>query len=315
MLRYRSTRALVSLGLTLSLAATALAGPAMILGAQASAIHTATAIPGSVTPGANVAFDVHFQNTSPSNLAQLFLNAVTPEGATLIGVEFSTRPGCDTTSGDLHCTFGALNALDEINLRVVYRTPREEGTFTVPFLFSTTGVAPDKGKNSHGDDYPTPGSATLDDSQDFGGAYTSDSGQVVTDSQELHARRNPQFTLVNAPEDAIAVTVGEVGGATFACPTEAGGTCFGQWSVIAVNGGFDYGSLGQAFSVVLGYKGNIGNASFVHVLDDGTVETITETCTSDPPPFGEIPCKIITTSGGSSFVTLWLTENGRLSGY
>ncbi|MEX1072287.1 MAG: hypothetical protein WED86_01185 [Chloroflexota bacterium] len=310
MFRNRSTRTLASLLLTVSLALTALAGPAVILGAQPSADHTATAVPGAVTPGANVAFDVHFKNTSPSNLAQFFLNAVTPDGATLVEVESASRPECDWSSGDLHCTFGAVNSGAEVDLRVVYTTPSTKGTFTVPFKFSTTGVAPDKGKNSHGDDYPTPGAATLDDSRDFAGAYTSDGGQVVTDSQDLHRTRNPQFTLVIAPANAIAVTVGE---AAFACPAEAG-TCFGQWSVISVDSGTVYPG---GFKVVLGYKGNIGNAKFVHVLDDGTVQLIEDECSADPPPIAETDpgCFIITNAGGESFVTLWISQNGRVSGY
>jgi hypothetical protein len=314
MFRNRSTRALASLLLAVSLALSALAGPAMILAAQPTADHTATAVPGAVTPGAKVAFDIHFKNTSPSNLAQFFLNADTPDGATLVEVESSTRPGCDTSSGDLHCTFGAVNSQAVVDLRVVYTTPSAKGTFTVPFKFSTTGVAPDKGKNSHGDDYPTSGSATLDDSKDFAGAYTSSTGQVVSDSQDLHRTRNPQFTKVTAPEGAIGVTVGEAPGSAFICPPSAG-TCFGQWSLISVNDSFNYGSLGQAFSVQLGYKGNIGNANFVHVHNDGTIDLITNTCPSSPPPFTSVPCKIITTSGGDSFVTLWVKQNGRASGY
>lgn len=314
MFRNRSTRAFASLLLTTSLALTAMAGPAMILGAQPSADHTATAVPGAVTPGANVAFDVHFKNTGPSNLAQFFLNAATPAGATLVGVESSSRPGCDTSSGDLQCTFGAVNSGAEVDLRVVYTTPSTKGTFTVPFKFSTTGVAPDKGKNSHGDDYPTPGSATLDDSNDFAGAYVSATGQIISDNQDLHRTRNPQFTKVTAPGGAIGVTVGEAAGGAFACPPSAG-TCFGQWSLISVNDSFNYGTLGQAFSVQLGYKGNIGNANFVHVHDDGSIDLITNTCPSSPPPFASVPCKIITTSGGDSFVTLWVKQNGRASGY
>lgn len=318
MFRHRSTRALASLGVILSLALTVMAGPATILARQPTADNTATAVPGAVTPGANVAFDVHFKNTSSSNLAQLFLDAVTPDGATLVGVESSNRAGCDASSGDLHCTFGALNAGAEINLRVVYTTPDSPGTFTVVFNFSTTGVAPDKGKNSHGDDYPTPGTVILDDRSDFAGAYTSVAGQIVSDSQALHANRNPQFTQVTAPAGAIGVTVGE---ATFPCPAFVG-SCFGQWSVISVNDGEPYEA---GFSVLIGYKGNIGNANFVHLFDDydaltnpGAYELILnpeDTCSDSSPESTELPCMILSSSGGNSYATLWFTQNGRTSGY
>jgi hypothetical protein len=315
MFRNRSTRALASLGLTLSLAITAMAGPAAILGAQASADHTATAIPGAVTPGENVAFDVHFKNTSSSNLSELFLNArtsdATPAGGALVEVESTSRPGsCDATGVDLNCTFGAVNAGAEVNVRVVYTTPAVQGTFTVPFLFSTTGVAPDKGKHSHGDDYPTSGSVSLDASLNYGGAYTSDDDLVVTDNQTLSKRQNPQYTQVTAPEGAIAVTVGE---ATFLCPPTIG-TCFGQWSVISVNGGADYSPDG--FSVVMGYQGNIGNAKFVHVTDLGVIVELDE-CSANPAPVTERDpgCYFIDASGSNTIVTLWLSQNGRTSGY
>lgn len=313
MFRNRSTRALASMGLSLSMAITVMAGPATTLAAQASAEHSAVAVPGAVTPGSNVAFDVHFKNTDNSNLSQFFLNAVTPAGATFVGVESSSRGGCGNTAGNLSCTFGALNSGAQINLRVVYTTTSSPGTFTVPFNFSTTGVAPDKGHNSHGDDYPTPGIVPLDATLNFGGAYTSAAVQVVTDNQTLSKRQNPQFTKVFAPAGLIGVTVGEAAGNAFACPSQAG-SCFGQWSLIAVNSGVQYGG---GFKVVLGYNGNIGNAKFVHVLDNGTVQLITAQCSSATPAVSEMNpgCFIIGSSGGDSFVTLWLIQNGRLSGY
>jgi hypothetical protein len=124
---------------------------------------------------------------------------------------------------------------------------------------------------------------------------------------------------VNAPEDAIGVSVGEQ---TFPCPAFIG-TCFGQWSVIYVNDGAPYPN---GFSVVIGYKGNIGNASFVHLFDDYNavtnptayelIEYPADVCVNNPPqPGDDLPCMVLSESGGDSFVTLWLTENGRLSGY
>jgi len=313
-------RALASLGITFILALTAMAGPATILARRAASENTATAIPGpvppatvsAVTPGANVAFDVHFKNISSSNLSQFFLNAITPntaDGAALVGIENPSRAGCDTSSGDLHCTFGALAAGAEINLRVVYTTPDLTGNWTVPFNFSTTGVAPDGGKNSHGDDYLTPGTVNLDASLNFGGAYTSADDLVVTDTQTLSKRQNPQYTQVNAPEAGIGVTVGEK---TFDCPASIG-TCFGQWSVIAVNGGAEYPG---GFSVVLGYYGNIGNAKFVHITDGGDVVKLDE-CSTNPAPLAERDpgCYFVDASGSNTLVTIWLIENGRLSGY
>jgi hypothetical protein len=319
MFRNRSTRALASLGLTFILALTAMAGPAVILGAKATVITSAIAVPGSVSPGANVAFDISFMlaPTETSTLSQLYLRAETPNGATLLGLEPDSlsQGTCNITDALLTCSFGAVSPGVEVILRAVYKTSGTAGTMAVAFNFNTTGVAKDKGGNSHGDAYQAlPGTVDLNGSGNFAGAYIRDGSSALTvfDNQTLHSTRNPQSTLVNAPEDAIGVTVGE---ATFACPASIG-TCFGQWSVISVNGGAPYPN---GFSVVLGYKGNIGNASFVHTDDLGNIiETIvypTDLCSDSSPVPAELPCMIPSSSGGNSFVTLWLTQNGRLSGY
>lgn len=315
-LHRRIFRILAALGIFASLLLGTLVGPALILGAQPQAIYSATAIPATVSPGANVAFDVYFKNDSSSNLAQFFLKAVTPSGATLVGVESQTQGTCDAnatldaTAGDLSCTLGALNAGTDLQLRVVYTTPTTGSAMSVDFLFSTTGVAPDRKKQSHGDDYHDLGTVTLDSSKDFAGAYTSASGQLVSDSQALHSTRNPQFTAVNSPSGAIAVFVSESNEVD--CPSGYS-SCFGQWSHITV----DYGAtIAGGFSVLLGYKGNIGNANFIHVLDDGSLEPITDTCSSKTAPaLAELPCKWVETAGGNTYATLWLTENGRIKAY
>ncbi len=313
-LHHRVSRILAAIGISSSLLLGTLAGPLAVFGARASAIYSATAIPAAVTPGANVAFDVRFEldPTETSKLSQFYLAAITPPGATLLAVEApGPSQGACTVGVNLSCSFGAVAPGDVVTLRVVYTTPTSGSSMTVNFDFTTTGVAADRKGNSHGDAYRAPGVVTLDSSKDFAGAYTSSGGQAISDSQVLHRTRNPQYTQVNAPAGAIAVTVGE-GGAE-ACPSVAS-SCFGQWARISVNFGATYG---DGFSVILGYKGNIGNANFIHVFDDGvTYEEITDTCSSPTGPAStELPCKWIETSGGDTFVTLWLTQNGRVKAY
>jgi len=325
MFRNRSARVLASLLVSLSFAITALAGPAMILGAQASAIHTATAVPASVSPGGKVAFDLYFKlaDTETSTLSQLNLAATTPAGAALLGLEpGSPSQGSCTTAVNLSCTFGAVAPGVEVTLRVVYRAPTSGLSLTIPFKFNTTGVAPDKGKNSHGDSYDTPGVVDLNGSGDFAGRYIQVGDSLtVSDNLALHKTRNPQSTLVNAPAGAIGVTVGEQAGNTAVCPAVAG-TCFGQWSVISVNDGTPYSA---GFSVVIGYKGNIGNASFVHLFDGydpvtnptayELIKYPDDICSDASPDAAELPCMILSSVNGDSFATLWLNQNGRLSGY
>lgn len=323
MFRNRSTHALATLALTLALTITAMAGPAVILGGKALAEVKAPPLPAKVSPGAKVAFDVSFKNMSKSNLSQLFLKSTTadatPAGGSFVEIESSSQGSCDSTDGNVDCTLGAVAAGATATVRVVYITPDVKGTFSVPFLFSAPGIAGDPGGNSHGDDYPVDAKVVMDDGKDFAGAYAF-GGQIITDIQALHATRNPQFTQVTAPADAIGVGV-SVGEATFSCPLSLG-TCFGQWSVISVGGGAPYP---YGFSVLMGYKGNIGNANFVHLFDGYNATTnptayelITyaeDQCPSSSPSVLDIPCMIPSSSGGNSFVTLWLNQNGRLSGY
>ena len=323
-LRHRPIRTLTIIAIT-GLLLSSLITP--VLGKLANVTVTATAVPGSVTPGKNVAIDVEFLNSpSTSNISQLFLTAATPFGWTLVGVELQTQgTPCTAPAGGalISCTFGAVNAGANVTLRVVYTTPSNvTGAVSLNwFLFNTTGVAGDKGGNSHGDTYSTSGSMTLDNSSDFGGAYTSLGGQVVSDNLVLKNNSNPQSTSVNSPAGLIGVTVGEKAGTAFVCPPIASSSCFGQWSVISVNSGAPYPN---GFSVVLGYKGNIGNASFVHLFDSpdpvtgATYETITDPgdiCSSATPSAAEIPCLILSSSGGNSFVTLWLNQNGQVRAY
>lgn len=316
----RSPRSFTAVWLALALALAAMAGPSAILGAQAEADFSATPLPGpippgttaSVSPGAAVAYDLFFDNIDTSNISQLFLNAVTPTGGTLLGVETTNRPGaCTTTNNTLSCSFGSIApSAAPIMMRVVYDTPASTGNFDIDFLFSTTGVAADKGKNSHGDDYKASTHVTLVASDHFAGGYSLNTDQV-SDLQTL-SKQNPQWTAVNPPASNIPVVVAERAGSLFACPGASAASCFGQWSYIAVNAGATYPG---GFSVQLGIDANKPNANFVHLFDDGTFELITAPCSDSSPDATELPCKIVTTEGGDTFATLWLKVNGNIKGY
>lgn len=322
----RTIRTSIILAITTGLLLSSLISPA--LGKLANVTVTATAVPGSVTPGANVAIDVRFFNSpSTSNISQLFLNAAAPpDGWIFLGVESQSQGDpCVESTATFSCSLGAVPAGTTATVRAVYTTPSTaSGTVSLNwFLFNTTGVAGDRKGNSHGDNYPTTGNVTLDPDSDFAGAYTSTDSQIVADNPVLHVRRNPQSTSVTSPDPLIGVMVGELPGNAAICPAAAS-TCFGQWSFISVNGGFDYGAVGQSFTVVLAYKGNIGNASFVHLFDDYSAANPTayeliqypeDVCSDASPDFSELPCMILGSSGGDSFATLFLKENGQVRAY
>ncbi|MGH2456548.1 MAG: hypothetical protein ACRDHD_09880, partial [Candidatus Limnocylindria bacterium] len=130
-------------------------------------------------------------------------------------------------------------------------------------------------------------------------------------------RRNPQYTAVVTPAGNIGASVGEEGDAICVI---AGVTCFGQFSVLYVDGGATYS---DGIKVEIGYKGNHPNANFVHFFDEGVLvdglsyELIDgdDVCSDDTPLAAELPCKIVTTSQGNTFATLFLTQNGKTGGY
>src|SRR5687768_17499696 len=118
MIRNRSTRVLATIGVTVSLALTALVGPALVLAATPDATATATAVLAEVSPSTDaqasyIGFDIFFalDPDETSNLAQLYLLAATPgNGWDLWSVDGASRPGCDATRTNLFCSFGAIDA-------------------------------------------------------------------------------------------------------------------------------------------------------------------------------------------------------------
>jgi hypothetical protein len=321
MIRNRSTRVFATLGVTLSLALGAMVGPAMVFGAQAQADFTATPVlnpvsPSSATSDSYVAYDISF-NLKPeetSNLAQLFMKATTPTGWDLAVVQNESRSGtCDASGADLACTFGAVSPGDDaITLRVVYKVGTTTGNVNIDFLASTTGVSNDKKKRSHGDDYIAAASVLVENNDHLAASYVLTAGAVIADLQTL-SKRNPQSTKVTAPAAGIVVSVGEEGDIS-ACFGAGIASCFGEASVLSVGDGADYTSVG-GFPVEIRYNVNKPNANFIHFFDDGvTYELITEACNSTTAPTN-LPCKIVTTSQGSTTAILWLTENGRAIGW
>ena len=330
MIRTRSARTLATLAVTVSLALTAIAGP--VLGAQAAVVFTSTAVMDAVSPEGYIAYDVSFDLApgETSNLSQLFMNAKTPTGWDLIGIEAGSesRPGtCNTTGADLTCTFGAMAPADPaITLRVVYKVGTSQGDFAVEFKVNTTGVSADKKKNSHGDDYLASDPITVTTS---GGNYAGSYVQTldpVADNQSVN-RNNPQATKVTPPEVNIPVSVGEDNDIS-ACQAVHGNSCFGQASIINVNDGEFYGDPGEdGIKVLISYNANKPGIQFIHFFDtpkldgDGNptilFEEIGNDCTFDQGETtpNNMPCKSVVTANGKTFATVYLLENGKTFGH
>ncbi len=321
MIRNRSTRVLATLGVSISLALTALAGPVTVLAAQAEADFTATPVLSTVSPSiaggqaSYIGYVLSFAlaEGETSNLPQLFLRATTPDGWDLWTVDNPSRPGCDATGDHLFCSFGALDADDgAITLTVVYKVGTSTGDVTVPFEFNTTGVANDKPGKSHGDAY-TPEVAplvTVENNANFGASYPQAVGDVISDATNL-GRNNPQYTKVHSPGEDIVVTVGENNGLT-ECQALFGSACFGQASEIHVGSG----AVFTQFLVELGVNANKPNSQWVHFFDPGvTVNGLAYEELGSCSAIPVAPCASVMTSGGKTFVSVYITRNGKIFGH
>ena len=307
----RIRRAAVSSGVLLLLIGGLLAGP--VLAKPPAFAGSATAVPGTVSPGGTVRYNVSFTNTSPSNLSQLFLNAATPNGASLEAIVAGPSQGtCDDGGVNLSCTFGALNAGASVTFSVVYTTTGSGSSMTVPFVFSSTGsTGSDKGKNSHGDDFIVAGRVTLNGSDDFSGMYLFDPDELTVADNQNVGRQNPQSTKATSNQAGVPLTVGEVGAGSFDCPGISTASCFGQWSVVNLNDG---AIVAGGFEVVIGYDkvpGNADTVRFVHLVGSGST-FITQMCG------GTITVNCIASIdqvASDVFYTLIVDNNGPMRGF
>ena len=335
MFRNRSMRALASLGITFSLTVTALAASVSAAPPPPKPTPTVAAVPTEISPGNAGAFDVSFKNAGSSNYSQFFLDADTPAGLTFQGlVDGPTLisptnvrtdlpdSSCVNNAGDLDCAFGPLNAGYTIYVRPLYDTELDaSGTYLVNFIFTSTGTPSDKNGRSHGDDFAKAGSITINADDDFDGGYFLGATDIATNP--ALSRRNQQSTSIPAfaAFNGGPLTAEEVALSTFACPAQVaadGGSCFTLWSIIDVDEATPYTG---GFEVVIGLdstlaSGQVNAIKFVHVKDDGSVELVKNLCndTSGAAPTN-MPCRYFTADGGDTLAHIWLTGNGRLSGY
>lgn len=335
MFRNRSTRALASLGITLSLTISALAGSVSAAPPGPKPTPTVKPVPAEIAPGNAGAFDVKFKNAGSSNYSQFFLDADTPLGLTFQGLVAEPTlisptgvptalpaSSCVNTAGDLDCAFGPLNAGYTIYVRPLYDTNDDaSGSYPVTFIFTSTGTASDGPGRSHGDDFKNTGSISINTDDDFDGGYFLGATGIATNPGLT--RRNQQSTSIPAfaAFNGGPLTAEEVALSTFGCPSQVaadGGNCFTLWSIIDVDEATPYAG---GFEVIIGLdstlaSGQVNAVKFVHVKDDGSVELVKNLCndTSGAAPTN-MPCRYFVPDGGDTLAHIWLQGNGRLSGY
>jgi len=288
---------------------------------------TATAVPGTVSAGALVRYDVAVTNVSNSNYSSFFVDAVTPDktsGGQLVAVlvnatvtPTTTAPkSCDiTSSGDLHCAFGPLNGSGSTaSFSVLYRVPSNAtGSWTVTFAASSNGFSNSDPGNSHGDAVNVPGTVSIG-SGNNAGSYIFGDDTVVQNNQNLSKKNNPQsakLDFTDSTESNFGATVSEA--ATTSCPTGIT-TCYGDLVIMSVKGGQ---AIGGGFLATIGYFSVPGSATgrFIHWDTSdltGTYDLIDTSCADAAP--GEACIDGTFKTGGNTFYVIRLFDNGPMRG-
>ena len=322
MIRTRSARTLATISLTASFVLAAMAGPALVSAAPAplqigygpgfDTTLTTGRVQPKAAPGFNAAFDIWARNTGPSNISKLFLTGITTgtfKEVTLVntGTTGSCAAGPGTNDVELQCSWtSGVPRGATIQIRVVFTTPSSGQSMPVDFEWSTSGFVSGK-NNSHGDAFQQLDSVPLDGNINvYNGGYLATGDSVIVATSAALNRNNPQSTKITAPETGIPVSAAEDNDIS-QCTALFGNNCFGQAIVLNVNNGKVYA---DGFRVDVVYNRKKADAQFVHFFDNGGSENL-GTCAATPVA----PCAMVTTQGQTTFVTLFLTENGKTFGH
>lgn len=293
-----------------------------------------TAIPGAVTAGKNVAFDLKIMNGGRSNISSLLmstdLGADNPLAVPLAvwDVSWSGQPaGSATPCGTapyataLSCDFGALVAQASVSLKVAFKTPSTGTSWAFNFLLTGNGNTPsDTGGTSHGDTKPGPASVTLTSitsNPDSASGFVLDVDTFST--LENLTKQNPQSASVTTRDNLQPATIQEsnsYGNAGTTCSTA---NCIGQWVTITAPNPGDSLISGSLLIYGKGIPGAIGPSDIVlrHLDgsgDDGVIgDEPGERCASAADS-ASAPCIFVTEVGQNFRIDFWLTHNGSLRG-
>jgi hypothetical protein len=220
----------------------------------------------------------------------------------------------------LKCDFGALNSGAHVTIVVAYRTPGTGMSFSEKFEANTTGVSlNDKHHTSHGDTLDFFGTTGLTSDKNQGGGFDGDAS-LVQDDGSL-GKGNVQSTQVTPPVRGVIATVEDgLADGSFTCLPACNLTPFGEWSRVTVgNGGSftDSGGNTLLFPVSLLVYGKsvpsgvtASSIQLIHVLDDGTVDILSQPCGATPT----LNCLTVTKVGANYKITGWVNQNGGFKG-
>lgn len=285
-----------------------------------------TPTPSAVGVGKDAGFIVVVKNNGPSQINALSVTVTptdTPSAPWSYRGPLVYNVGGPATCGStvpLTCQLGTFVAGQTVTFTVAYPVPlSQNGNFDLKVAIKAgTGDTPSDGpKNtSRGDAYDESGFATVRGG-DFDGGF-----QVGGDSYQTNpalGNRNIQSTALSGAPEGVPVMI-EDGIATLAaCDSVTDDVAcaglFGEWSRLNVNNGNGGANFATPFKVTLMVRGGPGgnaDVQFVHVLDDGSIDVVDETCifagTNPVPTNAE--CLVATKVGSNWKIDVWLLRNG-----
>lgn len=317
-MHHRIPRLVGALGLAITLTCGTLAGSALAAPAPLD-LSGQNLSPAFVSNGALAAFTVTATNKGPSNISQLYLTG--PADAPVYGVEaFATvnlvdvpLSGVCTTSGQLLCSFGAVNALDSVTVTVAVTAPSKGTSWTADFEWSTTGYVSGK-NNSHGDAFPYTFPVTLSSDKDHAGTYVWDASQTQVQDTGI-GHNNTQSTKVKVNVTRIPLSVQDGSAITcvgydVSCPT----TFFGETSVVNVdNDTFQDNLFVIVIQIYHGPNANKVNGVYHSWYAGGNHDEYIGLCTTSTPTS---PCvQPQNMQGGNLQLTIYTYHNGNYRGY
>jgi hypothetical protein len=229
-------------------------------------------------------YRVNLHNAGPSSIAALYLTTDISDKPVYI---LPSQGSCqDKSLGKLNCELGAVKKNGDAWVTVAYDTSGASDTFSVIFLFSTTGNTASDGGTSHGDSKPLPASTQISTDSSYAGGFVIDPNDPITTTSD-------QQTTVHPPKSGIVVTVAE-GGSGNPCATAH---TIGQNVTLHITESDGTQTISQTpflTSLTIPTSGlpaelELSQVKLCHQYDNGTATPLPR-CASDAAPTNGIAC-------------------------
>lgn len=291
------------------------------------------AVPGTVTPGRTVAFDVTITNGGKSNISSLLmatdLDADDPLAVPVyVGdAEWTGQPsplvlrpcGDPPYATALSCDFGSLVARASVKIRIAFDTPETGSSWSFNFGLTGNGNTPSDSGTSHGDTKLGEASVNLSEDADYAGGFVIDAGESFSTSDTL-TKQNPQSARLVGSQDLAIATIQESSSVTGAGTLCREVNCIGQWATITAPNPDNARITGSLLVLGKGIPGSVGPEDIVlyhlgsDTGDDGIIgDQSAERCASADDS-ASAPCIYVTKEGQNFRITFWLLHNGSLRG-